>query len=125
MAFENVDYDWFLDLPTIEDQIIAVEETFAKCAWELSAGHMRVVRQWIKDMDLNVQAHVYQNAGSRVRSLVLVAWEHAYEAQHGIDAFDELADTLTRKWGEMIGNGATVEDASAAYAAALLSGIRS
>lgn len=182
MAFENVDYNWFFDLPTIEDQITAVEATFAKlrkgwptplansaralplfqrivdnshgktppevfdhivasagvlracenlddvlatCAWELEAGHRRAVRQWIMDMDLNVQAHVYQNTGSRVRSLVLLVWERAFEARHGVDAFDEMTDTLTQKWDEMIDNGATVEDANASYAAALLSGIRS
>lgn len=182
MAFENVDYNWFLNLPTVEDQMIAVEATFAKlrkgrptplansaralplfqrivdnspgktpaevfdhivasagtlracenlddvlatCAWELEAGHMRAVRRWINDLDLNVQAHVYQNTGSRVRSLVLLVWEHDYEARHGIDAFDELTDTLARKWYKMIDNGATVDDANASYAAALLSAIRS
>lgn len=182
MAFENVDYNWFFDLPTIEDQVTAVEATFAKlrkgrptplansaralplfqrivdnspgktptevfdhivasagmlracenladvlatCAWELEAGHRRAVHQWIEDMDLNVQAHVFQNAGGRVRSLVLLVWEHAFEARHGIDAFDELTDTLTREGDTMIDNGATMEDANAAYATALLSGIRS
>lgn len=171
MAFENVDYNWFFDLPTIEDQMIAVEETFANlrkgrptpplansaralpllqrivdnspgktpaevfdhivasagvlgacenlddvlatCAWELEAGHRRAVRQWIRDMDLHVQVHVYQNAGSRVRSLVLLVWEHAFEARHGIDAFDELTNTV-----------ATAANANSSYVAALLSGIR-
>lgn len=170
MAFENVDYNWFFDLPTIEDQMIAVEETFANlrkgrptplansaraldlfqrivdtspgrtpaevfdhivasagvlracenlrdvlatCAWELEAGHRRAVRQWIRGMDLDAQAHVYQHAGGRVRSLILLVWEHAFEARHGIDAFDEMVD-----------NGGAVASMSASYAASLLAGIR-